>query len=309
MKIHCNSWETMIYSSESSIFFKNILDEMWLENKEYILSLFKRVKAIEKVNDIELDFLYDFIISPDFKNIYNEKIDNFTWKREKLKNLEYSNMISSFIFFMNKSKVIYILDLWADEIVYEWKKYLKLNIWKIDKLKIKKTKTKKIDIDWDDEFFEKFRNRWKKQTLEKFKYLEFIQEYDNYLIWKDLRSWMYLLIEKKSKEIVIKSKEKLEFRKYEENNHCFILEWENNLFLLFWNSFINIYPDMVIHFIWNELFIINKRNNSILKIWGKMSLLWEWKILEIKWNSITFFNSQNETTLEYDIKTSKLNLK
>ena len=77
-----------------------------------------------------MNFLYEFLTSTEFKKIYEEKISTFTWKKEKLKNLEYSNMISSFVCFMNKSKVIYILDLWADEISYEWKKYLKVNIWK-----------------------------------------------------------------------------------------------------------------------------------------------------------------------------------
>ena len=61
-------------------------------------------------------------------------------------------MISSFVCFMNKSKVIYILDLWADEISYEWKKYLKVNIWKKIRVETKKQRWK-IDLNLDNDNF------------------------------------------------------------------------------------------------------------------------------------------------------------
>jgi len=308
MKIHCNSSEAMIHSSEASDFFEQIILELEIENKEHLFSLFKRVKAIEKVSDEELNFLYDFLSSTEFKKIYEEKISTFTWKKEKLKNLEYSNMISSFVCFMNKSKVIYILDLWADEISYEWKKYLKVNIWKKIRVETKKQRWK-INLNWDNDNFEKFRNRWKKILTPKFKYLEIINENNDYLIWIDLRSGLYLLIDKETNEILLKSKEELSFINNNHVKHCFVIEWENNLFLIYWNSFINVSDETIVHFIWNDLFLINKKLNTVLKVWWKINILWEWEILEIKGNKITFFNSENHLTLIYDIKSAKFEIK
>lgn len=308
MKIHCNSSEAMIHSSEASDFFEQIILELEIENKEHLFSLFKRVKAIERVSDEELNFLYDFLISNEFRKLYEEKISTFTWKKEKLKNLEYSNMISSFVCFMNKSKVIYILDLWADEISYEWKKYLKVNIWKKIRIETKKQRWK-IDLNWDNDNFEKFRNRWKKILTPKFKYLEIINENSDYLIWIDLRSGLYLLIDKDTNEILLKSKEELSFINNNHVKHCFVIEWENNLFLIYWNSFINVSDETIVHFIWNDLFLINKKLNTVFKVWWKMNVLWEWEILEIKGNKITFFNSENHLTLIYDIWSAKFEIK
>jgi hypothetical protein len=78
MEIFCSSTETIILSKDSTKFFEKIILELEIENKEYILSLFKRVKAIEKVEDRELDILYNFIISENFIKLYNEKISIFT---------------------------------------------------------------------------------------------------------------------------------------------------------------------------------------------------------------------------------------
>jgi len=78
MKIHCNSSEAMIHSSEASDLFEQIILDLEIENKEYLLSLFKRVKAIEKVSDDELNLLYDFITSKEFILKYNQTISSFT---------------------------------------------------------------------------------------------------------------------------------------------------------------------------------------------------------------------------------------
>lgn len=307
MKIHCNSSEAMIHSSEASELFEKIILDLEIENKEYLLSLFKRVKAIEKVSDDELNLLYDFITSKEFISEYNQTISSFTWKREKLKNLEYPNILSSFVCFMNKSKVIYILDLWADELIYEWKKYLRVNIWKKRKIQNKNIRWK-VDIDWDNEKFLKFRNRWKKETIEKYKYIEFIDETDEYLLWIDLRSWMYIIIDKSTNEIIIKSKERLEFQQEEESNYIFVWTWNESLFLLYWNSFIEIKENIVINFIWEDLFLIDLRNNTVLKVWWKMTYLWIWKIIQINWTKITFYNNENKLTLVYDIRKSKFDI-
>lgn len=307
MKIHCNSSEAMIHSSEASDLFEQIILDLEIENKEYLLSLFKRVKAIEKVSDDELNLLYDFITSKEFILKYNQTISSFTWKREKLKNLEYPNMLSSFVCFMNKSKVIYILDLWADELMYEWNKYLRVNIWKKRKIQNKNIRWK-VDIDWDNEKFLKFRNRWKKETIEKYKYIEFIDETDEYLLWIDLRSWMYIIIDKSTNEIIIKSKERLEFQQEEESNYIFVWTWNESLFLLYWNSFIEIKENIVINFIWEDLFLIDLRNNTVLKVWWKMTYLWIWKIIQINWTKITFYNNENKLTLVYDIRKSKFDI-
>lgn len=302
MKIHCNSAESMIHSINASKVFQDIISELDIENKEHLLSLFKKVKAIEKVNDDELNFLYEFITSKEFIDLYNQKISTFTWKIEKLKNLEYANMLSSFICFMNKSKVIYILDWW-----HELKDYLRINVWKTVKKPYKGTERRK-NLD-DNENFEKFRNRRKTEKIDKYKYLEFIDEIDDYLLWIDLRSWMYLLLNKESNEIILKSKEKLEFKQEENNNYIFVKAWENNLFLLYWNIPLNINEKTLIHYIWDELFLIDLKQNSVFKIWWKLSLLWEWKILEINWNKITFLNSENKLFLTYDIKKSEFEVK
>lgn len=307
MKIHCNSSEAMIHSSEASELFEKIILDLEIENKEYLLSLFKRVKAIEKVSDDELNLLYDFITSKEFISEYNQTISSFTWKREKLKNLEYPNILSSFVCFMNKSKVIYILDLWADELIYEWKKYLRVNIWKKRKIQNKNIRWK-VDIDWDNEKFLKFRNRWKKETIEKYKYIEFIDETDEYLLWIDLRFWMYIIIDKSTNEIIIKSKERLEFQQEEESNYIFVWTWNESLFLLYWNSFIEIKENIVINFIWEDLFLIDLRNNTVLKVWWKMTYLWIWKIIQINWTKITFYNNENKLTLVYDIRKSKFDI-
>lgn len=297
----------MIHSSETSDLFEQIILDLGIENKEYLLSLFKRVKAIEKVSDDELNLLYDFITSKEFILKYNQTISSFTWKREKLKNLEYQNMLSSFVCFMNKSKVIYILDLWADELMYEWNKYLRVNIWKKRKIQNKNIRWK-VDIDWDNEKFLKFRNRWKKETIEKYKYIEFIDETDEYLLWIDLRSWMYIIIDKSTNEIIIKSKERLEFQQEEESNYIFVWTWNESLFLLYWNSFIEIKENIVINFIWEDLFLIDLRNNTVLKVWWKMTYLWIWKIIQINWTKITFYNNENKLTLVYDIRKSKFDI-
>ncbi len=307
MKIHCNSSEAMIHSSEASDLFEQIILDLEIENKEYLLSLFKRVKAIEKVSDDELNLLYDFITSKEFILKYNQTISSFTWKREKLKNLEYPNMLSSFVCFMNKSKVIYILDLWADELIYEWNKYLRVNIWKRRKIQNKNIRWK-VDIDWDNEKFLKFRNRWKKETIEKYKYIEFIDETDEYLLWIDLRSWMYIIIDKSTNEIIIKSKERLEFQQEEESNYIFVWTWNESLFLLYWNSFLEIKENIIVNFLWEDLFLIDLRNNTVLKVWWKMTYLWDWKIIQINWTKITFYNNENKLTLVYDIRKSKFDI-
>lgn len=297
----------MIHSSETSDLFEQIILDLGIENKEYLLSLFKRVKAIEKVSDDELNLLYDFITSKEFILKYNQTISSFTWKREKLKNLEYQNMLSSFVCFMNKSKVIYILDLWADELMYEWNKYLRVNIWKKRKIQNKNIRWK-VDIDWDNEKFLKFRNRWKKETIEKYKYIEFIDETDEYLLWIDLRSWMYIIIDKSTNEIIIKSKERLEFQQEEESNYIFVWTWNESLFLLYWNSFLEIKENIIVNFLWEDLFLIDLRNNTVLKVWWKMTYLWIWKITQINWTKITFYNNENKLTLVYDIRKSKFDI-
>jgi len=67
----------MILSSKSNKIFEEIVKDLNIENKEYICSLYRRVKAIEKVSDNELNFLYDFLISKEFKEKYEEKISAF----------------------------------------------------------------------------------------------------------------------------------------------------------------------------------------------------------------------------------------
>jgi len=67
----------MIHSSEASDLFEQIILDLEIENKEYLLSLFKRVKAIEKVSDDELNLLYDFITSKEFISTYNQIISTF----------------------------------------------------------------------------------------------------------------------------------------------------------------------------------------------------------------------------------------
>lgn len=307
-EVHCNSSESIIHSSQASDFFQDMILDLEIEDKEYVLSLFKRVKAVEKVCDEELSFLYDLIISEEFIKLYNEKIATFKWKKEKLKNLEYFNMLSSFYSLMNKSKVIHILDLWADEIIFDWRKYLKINIWKKIKLETN-SKRWKINIDWNNDNFEKFRNRWKKQVLEKYKYLEFIDETEDYLLWIDLKSKMFLVIDKLSNEIIIKSKENLEFKKSEDNDYIFVKAWEEKLYLLYLNNPIYIKENIITHYIWKQLYLIDSKINAIFKIWWKLSLIWEWEILEINWNEITFFNIENNITLIYDIEKSEFRTK
>jgi len=308
MKIHCNSWETMILSSKSNKIFEEIVKDLNIENKEYICSLYRRVKAIEKVSDNELNFLYDFLISKEFKEKYEEKISAFMWRKDKLEHLKYSNIISSFLTFMNKSKVIFILDLWADDITLDWKKYLRLNIWKAIK-KTYKGAEKRINLDWDNENFEKFSNRKKTDKIDKYKYLEFIDENEDYIIWIDLRSRMYLLIEKATNNIVYKSKEIIFFKKIWNNNYCFVWYWESGLILVLWNNYISISKETKIHGVWNELYLIDEKLNTVFKIWGKINSLWEWKIIKIIWTKIIFYNTKNNQILQYDIRTWNFEIK
>jgi len=119
---------------------------------------------------------------------------------------------------------------------------------------------------------------------------------------------MYIIIDKSTNEIIIKSKERLEFQQEEESNYIFVWTWNESLFLLYWNSFIEIKENIVINFIWEDLFLIDLRNNTVLKVWWKMTYLWIWKIIQINWTKITFYNNENKLTLVYDIRKYKFDI-
>ncbi|MDD3145626.1 MAG: hypothetical protein PHV23_05995 [Candidatus Gracilibacteria bacterium] len=308
MKIHCNSGETMILSSESNKIFEEIVKDLNIENKEYICSLYRRVKAIEKVSDDELNFLYNFLISKEFKEKYEEKISTFIGRKDKLEHLKYSNIMSSFLTFMNKSKVIFILDLGTDDITLGGKKYIRLNIGKAIK-KAYKGPEKRINLDGDNEIFEKFSNKRKTDKIDKYKYLEFIDENNDYIIGIDLRSGLYLLIEKATNNIVHKSKELLFFKKIGNNNYCFVGYGESGLILVLGNNYISISKETKIHGVGNELYLIDEKLNTVFKIGGKISSLGEGKIIKIIGTKIDFLNTINHQILEYDIRTGNFEIK
>lgn len=278
LNVTCNSTSNILKAQKSTKVFSLILRELNIENAQELIWIFNKVKTLIPISVEEEQKVTEVIKTRRFKQVYETIKLNFIVSNKNKDNIEFENLLESFFKFIIKSRVIEIL----------WKKENDI-------------------IEKDDKVYIKIK------VNDKYLFLEVIEQNQDYLIWIDLRSWKYKLIDREINKDIFKTREKITFNKIQDIWIWMFLQWEendyfccNNFSIYFSkNSMIykSIYATFIIDPKSSVVYQINKENNTLI------TTNIYWNILEIReWFLLYFINPIRFKWDNNEIHTTNWNL-
>ncbi len=304
--IYCQNTEDIIKSKKSSQNLIKILKGFMSESEsEEILSIYNKLKnKNENISTKELEKIEELILSEIFQNSYIEYIDSLEFSRETDKEkLEIDNIITELNRYIYEIRIIKILQKSEENSLDEdW-----VNYWKIvEKKDIKENKKykrstpnkKELENNENLEKNQKLTKCEKVWEIEKYIYFEELERRWNIVIWQNLKSRRFIVLNEKTGEMIYDTQEEIEFWKmiwwgfYYINFESWIewIAWENNFNILD--------PNDRIHNCENKVFMVKTKrkwifveNISETESCNKIQL--KWKFDEIS-NKYLYFSQKNK---------------
>lgn len=261
--IYCQNSEDIIKSKNSSQNLLKILK--WIKSEEEsseLLGIYNKLKnKNENISIQELDLLEELIFSEIFQNSYQDFVYSLEFNRQSdKKKLNIDNIITEISRFIYELRVIKILqNSEENSFEEEW-----VNFWKIvEKKDIKENKkynrstnkpNKKSLLNNEDlAKNQKLTKNEKVAEVEKYIYFEELERRWNIIIWQNLKSRRFIVLNEKTGEMIFDTVEEIEFWKmiwggfYYINFESWIegIAWENNFNILDPNDRIHNYEDKV----------------------------------------------------------------
>ena len=268
IKATCSSAFTAIKSVDSTKVLKETLLNLAVENKQYYISIFNKVKNLQPINSQEADDLLEIVQSDDFREAYREiKNEFFHIKKKHKDNFKYSRLLVGLTQMIYESHIISQLTDNKWELSVHGRKYESLEL-----------------VQWKLHFY------------------EYIDEYDNFFIYYDMRRMKFIVVNKQDNSILYESVNELFFSqeyKWEKLPDGFVFLWEQSEksqqsegVLLFdtttipLSKKINTYDGKFAHFVVDSLnniiYKIEKRSweNSEIDYWsGNIEWVYDWYVL------------------------------
>lgn len=274
MSITCNNTAGAIRSKYSNEYFSMIINDLdFIENKDEILSIYKKIKTLRPISFEEENMFINIIESPEFIEGLTLLISQLDIPDNKLKEFRTARFLDSIYNFITKCRVIDILNA-SDE--YQ------------------------ITTTSESNSYFRIIEGWEKNL-----YLELLDEYMDYSLCFDIRAWKYKVINNKTNKVVLESKEKIMMSSRQDIDDLLFIEscveWWNN-FVIVDDNIITYSKDNTFHEWKFDYFILDKKTSQIYQIDKKTLCL---KVRDFWWFSVIHETNWN---ILFHIRTRLINI-
>lgn len=302
LNINCENTEQVVESKAASNHLWKILKSMWLSNRKEILKIYNRIKKKdESLTNREIENFKELINDSEFEVAYEEYTDSLNIGKEDREKVSFWNIRITIVEFIHSIKVMQILKK-------DWKQYHRdwwVTYWFLhteDKSRKKRNRSESnnnFDYNWDNETHQRFSDL-KKSRTETTKdhnyYYEVIDWNDYFEVWRNLKSWRYILIDKNKWEVIFDSDEI--FYIWEKMiEWIYFLDWTRNekvwIISEFWYERVD-YTDWVHVNKWMVLKISQNNYKIEIKCINKVAPYRrvKWTDIEINWNFL-YYSQEN----------------